>query len=458
MAAAVLALATGGIIAAAGTNRQARAEAVEELSRQAAAVGRQAEDAVAAARARGDAALRDLLTEGTIRQLLASAAQIGGHDYVEIAVVRQNELVVPSASVLIPALDLSAAEYDPGTTEEFSGEVAGTPVVVVARTIDLGAPQASLVVFLAREADQLVGVTLFRAFIVALGAAVIVVAVLAGLLARRLGDRLRRVDLAARAVAAGDLSARVEDDGDDEVSHLADSFNEMAGKLEAAAARERDFLLNVGHDLRTPLTSIAGYAETLADGKIGPDEMPKVAAALQRQSKRLSRLVEDLMLLSRLEAREFSLRTEPVDVGALVSGVAEEYRPRARDADVRFTITADATTPLETDPVRISQIVSNLVENALRYTPEGGEVVVQVAPTPAGVRIDVRDTGPGIDPADLPRVFERLYVAQRYRAVRPEGSGLGLSIVHELVTAMQGTVRVESEPGAGTLVSVELPR
>lgn len=458
MAAAVLALATGGVIAAIGTNRQARAEAVDELSRQAAAIGTQAEDAVAEARERGDAALRNLLNEGTIRQLLASAAQIGGHDYVEIAVVRRGELIVPSASVLIPALDLSAARYRPGNTEEFSGDVAGVPVVVVARTIDLGAPQASLVVFLAREADQLVGVTLFRAFVVALGAAVIVVAVLAGLLARRLGERLSRVDRAARSVAAGDLSARVEDDGDDEVSHLADSFNEMAGKLEAAAARERDFLLNVGHDLRTPLTSIAGYAETLADGKIGQDEMPKVAAALQRQSKRLSRLVEDLMLLSRLEAREFSLRTEPVDVGALVAGVAEEYRPRAQAADVRFAISADSTAPLETDPVRVSQIVSNLVENALRYTPEGGEVAVHVAATPGGVRIDVRDSGPGIDPDDLPRVFERLYVAQRYRAVRPEGSGLGLSIVHELVTAMNGAVRVESAPGAGTLVSVDLPR
>jgi two-component system sensor histidine kinase BaeS len=285
---------------------------------------------------------------------------------------------------------------------------------------------------------------------------VIVVAALAGLLARRLGDRLRRVDDAAGLVAAGDLTARVEDEGDDEVSHLADSFNEMAQQLEAAAKREQDFLLNVGHDLRTPLTSIAGYAETLADGKVGEHELPGVAAALQRQSIRLSRLVEDLMLLARLEAREFSLRPEPVDLGGLVRGVAEEYRARAGDASVRLEIDTDSAGAVEVDPVRVSQIVSNLVENALRYAPEGGDVRVFTRVGGGQIVISVSDTGPGIDPGDIPRVFERLYVAQRYRAVRPEGSGLGLSIVHELVTAMGGVVEVASQPGEGTTVTVRL--
>lgn len=458
MAAAALALATGGLIAAVGTNRQARTEAVQELSRQADAIGRQAEAAVAEARRQGDAALRNLLNEGTVRSLLITAAQIGGHDFVEVAGVRQGELVVPRSSVAIPALGLDAERFEPGTTREFEGEIEGTPVIVVARTIDSGSPQFTLVVLLGRKAGLLEGVALVRAFLVALGAAVVVVAVLAGLLARRLGDRLRRVDDAARRVATGDLTARVEDDGDDEVAHLAASFNDMAHQLEAASQRERDFLLNVGHDLRTPLTSIAGYAETLADGKVGPEELPGVAAALQRQSSRLARLVEDLMLLSRLEAREFSLRTEPVDVGGLVAGVAEEYRARATSAGVGLDVSAAETGALDVDPVRVSQVVSNLVENALRYTPEGGTVSVGVAPVVEGVRIYVSDTGPGIDPEDLPRVFERLYVAQRYRAVRPEGSGLGLSIVRELVAAMDGEVGVSSQPGRGTVVTVTLPR
>lgn len=458
MSAAALALVVGGLIAAVGTNRQARNEAVEELTRQAEAIGQQAEESVSDARRGGDNALRNLLNQGTVRDLLVMASRLGGHDFVEVAAVRQGELVVPNSSVLIPALNLAEAEFKPGTTMEFEGVVDGERVVVVARTIDSGSPQATLVVLLGSEAGLLEGVALLRAFLIALGAAVIVVAALAGLLARSLGERLLKVDEAAGRVAGGDFSARVEDDGDDEVSHLADSFNDMAQQLEAAAERERDFLLNVGHDLRTPLTSIAGYAETLADGKVGEQELPTVAASLQRQSIRLSRLVEDLMLLARLEAREFTLRPEPVDLAGLVQGVTEEYRPRAEGASVRLTVRVDPTGPVEIDPVRISQVVSNLVENALRYAPDGGEVRVTVGSDGGQVTIAVSDTGPGIDPDDLPRVFERLYVAQRYRAVRPEGSGLGLSIVRELVIAMGGEVQVASQLGQGTTVTVGLGR
>lgn len=445
-------------MAAAGTNRQARSEALEELGRQAEEIGRQAEAAVEDARGRGESALRNLLNERTVRELLATASRIGDLDFAEIAAVRGVELVVPSTSVLIPALGLQDAEFTSGTTQEFEGEINGERVVVVARTIDSGSPLFTLVVLLGRKADLLEGVALVRAFLVALAAAAAVVVALAGLLARRLGDRLARVDAAAGRVAAGDLTARVDDDGDDEVSHLADSFNDMARRLEAASKRERDFLLNVGHDLRTPLTSISGYAETLADGTVGSDDLPRVAAVLQRQSKRLSRLVEDLMLLARLEAREFTLRTEAVDLGAHIAGVAEEFRARAGEAAVRLAIEVEPTGPVEADPVRIAQVVSNLIENALRYAPEGGRVDVVVRAAPGETRIEVADNGPGIEAEDLPRVFERLYVAQRYRAVRPEGSGLGLSIVHELVAAMGGTVEVASEPGRGTTVTVLLPR
>jgi signal transduction histidine kinase len=459
MAAAALALAVGGVVAAAATNQQARNDALEELGRQAEVIGRQAEQAVDAAGNKGEDALRRLLSEGTIRSLLVTASQIGGHDYVEIAAVRQGKVVVPSTSVLIPAFDLDEERLVAGRTVEIVGDIDGTPVVVVAHTIDSGTSAFSIVVLLGRESDLLTRVTLVRAFLLALGAAVVVVAALAGMLSRRLGARLARLDEAAGRVAAGDLAARVEDDGDDdEVSHVADSFNEMARQLEEAAQRERDFLLNVGHDLRTPLTSISGYAETLADGTIETDDLPRVASVLQRQSQRLSRLVEDLMLLSRLEAREFTLRTEPVDLGAHVGGVAEEFRSRADEATVRLEIDIEPTGPVDADPVRVSQVVGNLVENALRYAPEGGRVGITVQAAPQEVAIVVTDNGPGIDAEDLPRVFERLFVAQRYRAVRPEGSGLGLSIVHELVTAMGGSVSVSSEPGRGTTVSVRLPR
>jgi signal transduction histidine kinase len=168
--------------------------------------------------------------------------------------------------------------------------------------------------------------------------------------------------------------------------------------------------------------------------------------------------VEDLMLLSRLQAREFTLRPEDVELDAHVRGVAEDFLGRAAEGSVQLVIETDPTGPVSVDPVRIAQIVSNLVENGLRYTPEGGSVTVRVLSSPSDVAIEVADTGPGIDPEDLPKVFDRLYVAQHYRAVRPEGSGLGLSIVKELVTAMGGAVAVDSRPGHGTTVIVRLPR
>lgn len=459
LASAGLALLVGGLVAAVLTNRQARRDDVAELSRQAEQIGRRAEEAIQASGSRpGNQGLRGLLNEGVIRDLLVTASAVGGHDFVEIAAVRQGELILPETSVLIRELGVDETSLGRDGSNEYEGEVNGEPVTAVARRIETGTPALSLVVVLGRKTELIGGITLVRAFLIALAGALVLVAVLAGYLAKRLGDRLGKVTNAARAVAGGDLTARVHDDGDDEVAHLAENFNQMAQRLEAASHRERDFLMNVGHDLRTPLTSIAGYAETLADGSIDQGDLPRVAGTLQRQTRRLSRLVEDLMLLSRLQTREFSLRPEKVDLAAHVAGIAEEFRPRAEAASVRLDVQADTVGTVLVDPVRVDQIVSNLLENALRYAPEGGKVSVGVGERASSVTISVSDTGPGIDPEDLPRVFERLYVAQRYRPLRPEGSGLGLTIVKELVDAMDGRASVESAPGRGTTVKVELPR
>jgi signal transduction histidine kinase len=230
----------------------------------------------------------------------------------------------------------------------------------------------------------------------------------------------------------------------------------MAAELDDARRRERDFLMSVGHDLRTPLTTIRGYAEGLDTGAVPPEDIERVAGVIHVQTDRLSRLIEDLMLLARLEAREFTLRSEPVDLAAHIKETIEGARIRADDARVRIEVDLQPVGLLPVDPDRVAQIVTNLIDNALRYTPEGGRVVVALEPTAVGARIVVADNGPGIEPEDLPHVFERLYVAQHYRPVRPEGSGLGLSIIRELIDAMGGVVEVTSQPGVGTAVSVVL--
>jgi signal transduction histidine kinase len=163
------------------------------------------------------------------------------------------------------------------------------------------------------------------------------------------------------------------------------------------------------------------------------------------------------MLLARLETREFTLRPEPVDVGAHLAEVAETYRPKAEESRIGFELRAADTGVLMTDPDRLAQILTNLTENALRYTPEAGRVTVSIARRGENIELTVADSGPGIDPEDLPQVFEKFFVARKYRRVRPEGSGLGLAIVKELVDALAGSIEAESEPGRGTKFTVVLP-
>lgn len=285
---------------------------------------------------------------------------------------------------------------------------------------------------------------LFRWMLLAFALAVVLSAIAARLIAGSLAKRVGTLGTVASSLAEGDLSARAAVDGNDEVTDLARSFNDMADRLEQTQQGERDFLMSVGHDLRTPLTTIGGYAEALEEGGLDEAAVRRIGTVLTAETRRLRRLIEDLMLLARLDASEFTLRPEPVDVAAHLREVASSFEERARRAGVRFAVDLADTGVVEIDPDRLAQIVGNLLENALRYTPEAGTVRLSVRRGPGGLMVEVADSGPGIDPEDLPRVFDRFYVSRAYRGVRPEGSGLGLSIVKRLVDAMGGQIDVTS--------------
>lgn len=445
---AIGAVVVGGAVAAVVGVRAVEAQASDELARQAEAIGLQMERLLATPAAE---------REGSVRQFLALVQNLGGHDYVEVLQLQAGGGLrsLSDASALAGPLGLAEIDYVPGTAVERRGEVGGDRVVGVAIAVPLR--QGALVVALARKTALFTGADLVRALLLAAAAAVGVAALLATRLSRPVADRVARLSAAVGRVARGDLAVEVDGEGDDELAELGRGFNEMAGTLASARRRERDFLLNVGHELRTPLTTLAGYAEAMEEGALDGEDLVRVAGVMQTQTQRLRRLVEDLMLLSRLEAREFTLRPEPVDLAAHIGEVVEAFRPRAEQVGVRLMAELDEVGTVAVDPDRVGQVVANLAENALRYTPEGRAVTVRLRVAPASVVIEVDDTGPGIDPDDLPRLFERLYVAQRYRPVRPEGSGLGLSIVKELVDAMAGTVDVTSTPGEGTTVAVCLP-
>jgi signal transduction histidine kinase len=279
----------------------------------------------------------------------------------------------------------------------------------------------------------------------------------ARLLSNQLARRLEPLADASRSVAGGDMKARVPRIGDPDLDAVGSAFNDMAAELETTRDREREFILGVGHDLRTPLTTIGGYAEALETGDLGEEELSRIGVVLGAQTRQLGRLIDDLSTLANLEQPEFSLREEPVDVGAHVTEVVEGFTRRAAELGVRLEVDAVRGVIVDTDPDRVSQIAQNLVENALRHTPDGGRVLVGVTADETAVTIAVDDSGLGISAEDLPHVFDRHFVG-RQRTVHKEGSGLGLSIVKGLVDRMSGTLAAESAPGQGTTITVTLNR
>jgi signal transduction histidine kinase len=294
------------------------------------------------------------------------------------------------------------------------------------------------------------------------------------LLARGLTRRLERLTTAAGSIAAGDLGARIPVDTTDEIGRLSADFNTMAEQLAereralaAAAARAEELLranqrlvADVSHELRNPLATLRGYLEAL-DRDHGARLPAHDMRIIQSEIQRLTGMVDELFTLARAEARQLPLAIGPVDAYALIERLVGTLAPLAqREREIALLSRAPADLPaVSADPMRLEQILRNLVQNALRHTPPGGIVVVEAEAAAANdVRISVADTGVGIAPEDLDHVFERFYRGDSSRARETGGAGLGLALVQELVQAMGGTVAVESTPGRGSRFTLTLRR
>ena len=355
----------------------------------------------------------------------------------------------PPDGVSASDLELDRLQSDPDLV--ISGHNGS---LVYAATSVVDARRGSAVLVLTQSSSLDLGPTV-RWFLVASAATVLLGALVASRLSRRLTQPLREADAATHRVAAGDLTARVPvPSGDDELADLARSINSMAATLERSKGLEQQFLLSVSHDLRTPLTSIRGYAEAIADGT-APDSRA-AADVILTESRRLERLVRDLLDLARLESRQFTLAVSEVDLVDIAAATVDGFRPDAQANAIELTTTGAAGgVVVRADPDRLAQVVANLVDNALKYAR--ANVTVRATREDATATLVVEDDGPGIAPEDLPHVFERLYVS-RHEPVRHEtGSGLGLAIVHELVVAMGGTVTAEAAPAGGARMAVRLP-
>jgi len=268
---------------------------------------------------------------------------------------------------------------------------------------------------------------------------------------RRIAAPTGDVIEAVGRVAEGDLSTRVRERGPRETRALARAFNAMTSRLEAGEEQRRRLLADVSHELRTPLSVVQGNLEALVDGVHPADEAHLLA--ILDETKVLSRLVEDLRTLSLAESGALALHREAVDVGGLVRETVESFASQAEPAAVSLEAQVPSGLPqVDADPVRAREILANLVANALRYTPRGGRVTVAARAEDASVAIDVRDSGAGIAPERVGRIFDRFYKSPESR-----GAGLGLAIAKQLVEAHGGQISATSVVGEGTVVHFTLP-
>jgi two-component system sensor histidine kinase BaeS len=291
------------------------------------------------------------------------------------------------------------------------------------------------------------------AALVVLGLAVVAVAVVLRAIGG-LGPTLDDLAEAAERLESGDYAARVEPPatGPRGLVDLVRGFNTMAARLEADEAQRRTLLADVSHELRTPLAVIHGTLEAILDG-VYPADAAHLEPLIE-ETRVLTRLADDLRTVALADAGTLALHREPTDLGVLVADVVASFRAAAAAGDVSLTSTTVDDLPLvEVDPVRIREVLDNVVANALRHTPAGGSVAIAASrPDPATLDIRVRDTGPGIPPELLPHVFERFAKDPASR-----GAGLGLAIARGLVEAHGGSIAAESAPAAGTTIVVRLP-
>ncbi len=278
----------------------------------------------------------------------------------------------------------------------------------------------------------------------------IIIIVVVGRAVRRTAAPIADVMAAADRVAAGDYTVRVETSASGEVGRLVDSFNAMTSRLEVNEVQRRNLLADVAHELRTPLAVIQGNVEGMLDG-VYPRDDERLGSLLEETTV-MARLLEDLRTLSMAEAGALRLHREPTDVAELIDDVLAAHRPRAKAGGVALSSSVAPLPTLEVDPVRVREVLGNLLTNALRHTPVGGSIRIEVAQDNRSALFSVADTGTGIAPDDLPRIFDRLW-----KSADSGGSGLGLAIAKSLVEAHGGEIRAESRAGHGTTIRFTLP-
>jgi len=393
-------------------------------------------------------------------ELLARGPRGGGFGRAEALLAPQqvtaylvsplSQVDPPMTSADVAAVTNGAEVSDKRTSLSGSSYIEGRPV-----SEDVGV----LLVQPAAVARDVSSPALTR-LLLALLLGLTVAAVVGYWLARRITRPLAQAAAAANAMTSGQRDVRIDPEGPSEVADIGIALNGLSEALNDSEGRQREFFLTVSHELRTPLTSVKGYAEALADGVVPPEDVPAVAGVVRAEADHLDRLVADLLDLARLGAVDVTVEPVDLDLAELGAEAAAVWSDRAGRAGVRLVDEVDRTPhPVRTDPVRVRQIIDNLMENALRVTGEGAPVVLRVCAGPATGQflVEVRDGGPGLTADDLAVAFEPGELHARYRGVRKVGSGVGLALVARLSQRLGGQSRAGSAPEGGAAFLVVLP-
>ena len=291
--------------------------------------------------------------------------------------------------------------------------------------------------------------------------------ILAWLIARSIAKPLQRITTATEEIARGNYDQTLDITSPDEVGRLATSFNTMSREVKASRQTQRDFVANVSHELKTPLTSIQGFSQAILDGtaddKVSHDRAVEIISS---EASRMSRLVDELLDLARIESGQVEMLQEPVDVAKVLEACVEKFILQARERNIGLTLDTSSLAPVTGDRDRLAQVFTNLLANALKHTPLAGNVTIKARETKqtrkntnnaSVLEITITDTGSGIPPEDLAHVFERFYQVDKSRAGKDRGAGLGLTIAKQITEAHGGTIHVESVKDLGTKFTVNLP-
>ncbi len=358
-------------------------------------------------------------------------------------------LVDTNGKVVVPGPTLHMGQQAPASAYAHS-----TPILVNGKQVgaviqDVGSPPLGHI-------DSLFLATTERALIFGALASVAIALALGMVLARSLTRPVRELTSAIHAVASGELQQTVPVRSRDELGELSETFNKMSADLTAANQQRRQMTADIAHDLRTPVTVLSGYLEALRDGVLQPT--PERFTILYEEAQHLQGLIEDLRTLSLADAGELALHPEPVETRALMERIAASHGRQAEQQGIALVVRVnDATPPLNVDINRMVQVLNNLVSNALRYTPAGGTITLTAEPSSVGAVLRVSDTGAGIPPESLSRIFDRFYRTDAARQQSQGESGLGLAIARAIVEAHGGSISVASELDSGATFTITAP-